>query len=77
MNALFRARLPVEMLAGMEKVCAEIGTSPQEVLRMLCAEMIRRRALPFVPGDGWDGMVPRKQADETLESFFGPDDDQN
>ena len=77
MDASFRAKQTVDGLAPIQKACAGMGTSPQEVPSMIRAETARRRGVPFVPGGGWDGMVPRHQADDVLGSFFGPDDDNN
>ena len=43
----FRVRIDRELIRKARKVAAEIGTSPGEVVRLVFAQMVKRRAIPF------------------------------
>jgi len=43
----FRVRIDRHLARQARQVAAEIGTSPGEVVRMLFAQMVKRRAIPF------------------------------
>ncbi len=43
----FRVRIDRDLLREVERVAEEIGTTPGEIVRMLFAQMVKRRAIPF------------------------------
>ena len=43
----FRVRIDRDLARQVRRVAEEIGTSPGEVVRMLFAQMVKRRAIPF------------------------------
>lgn len=43
----FRVRIDRTLAREAKRVAEEIGTSPGEVVRMLFAQMVKRRAIPF------------------------------
>jgi addiction module RelB/DinJ family antitoxin len=43
----FRVRIDRNLARQARRVAEEIGTSPGEVVRMLFAQMVKRRAIPF------------------------------
>lgn len=47
MTEVFRVRLERDLLRQASQVAKEIGTSPGEVVRMMFAQMVKRRAIPF------------------------------
>ena len=57
----FRVRIDRNLARQARRVAAEIGTSPGEVVRMLFAQMVKRRAIPFP-----------LQADSPEDEVLGP-----
>lgn len=54
---MFRCRIDRRLLNDAEKVSAEIGTTPQEIVRLLFAQLVKVRRIPFslaadAPADG-------------------------
>jgi len=47
MTEVFRVRIERELIRRASKVAKEIGTTPGEVVRLLFAQMVKRRAIPF------------------------------
>jgi addiction module RelB/DinJ family antitoxin len=43
----FRVRIDRNLARQARRVAEEIGTSPGEVVRLLFAQMVKRRAIPF------------------------------
>jgi addiction module RelB/DinJ family antitoxin len=43
----FRVRIDRKLAKEARRVAEEIGTTPGEVVRLLFAEMVKRRAIPF------------------------------
>jgi antitoxin component of RelBE/YafQ-DinJ toxin-antitoxin module len=53
MTDIFRVRVERKLLAKASRLAEEMGTSPGEIVRLLFAQMVKRRALPFsVVADG-------------------------
>jgi addiction module RelB/DinJ family antitoxin len=57
----FRVRIDRRLMRQARQVAEEIGTSPGEVVRMLLAQMVKRRTIPFP-----------LQADSPEEDVLGP-----
>jgi addiction module RelB/DinJ family antitoxin len=57
----FRVRIDRNLVRQARRVAEEIGTSPGEVVRMLFAQMVKRRAIPFP-----------LQADSPEDEVLGP-----
>lgn len=73
MKTLFRARVDKALLQDASKVCRQLGTNPQTILRMTLAHLVRRRELPFrptaeTPED--ELLQPRAKRAALLESFY-------
>lgn len=47
MTEIFQCRVDRQLAAKARKVAKEIGTTPGEVVRLLFAQMVKRRAIPF------------------------------
>ena len=43
----FRCRIDRSLVRQARRVAEEIGTTPGEVVRLLLAQMVKRRAIPF------------------------------
>jgi addiction module RelB/DinJ family antitoxin len=44
---MFRCRIDRKLIREASRVAEEIGTTPGEVVRMLFAQMVKRRSIPF------------------------------
>ena len=44
---MFRCRIERRLIQQATKVAEEIGTTPGEVVRLLFAQMVKRRTIPF------------------------------
>ncbi len=54
----FRVRIDRRLVKEAKRVAAEIGTTPGEVVRLLFAQMVKRRAIPFpLQADSPEGAV--------------------
>ena len=54
----FRVRIDRDLVRKAKLVAGEIGTTPGEVVRMLFAQMVKRRAIPFpLQADSPEGEV--------------------
>jgi addiction module RelB/DinJ family antitoxin len=47
MTEMFRVRIERKLLKDAARVTKEIGTTPGEVVRLLFAQLVKRRAIPF------------------------------
>jgi antitoxin component of RelBE/YafQ-DinJ toxin-antitoxin module len=47
MTEILRVRMEKDLVRKAREVCAEIGTHPQEIVRMMFAQLVKQRALPF------------------------------
>ena len=43
----FRVRIDRKLLREAKRVTEEIGTTPGDIVRMLFAQLVKRRAIPF------------------------------
>lgn len=50
MHSLFRARIEKKLLRETGRICETMGITPQDVVRMAFAEVVRRGCLPWTPG---------------------------
>ncbi len=67
MTEVFQCRIDKRLVARARKVTKEIGTTPGEVVRLMFAQMVKRRAIPFPlnadsPEDEVLGPVKRRAA---------------
>jgi addiction module RelB/DinJ family antitoxin len=67
MTELFQCRVDKKLLAKARQVTKDIGTTPGEVVRLMFAQMVKRRAIPFPlnadsPEDEVLGPVKRRVA---------------
>jgi antitoxin component of RelBE/YafQ-DinJ toxin-antitoxin module len=44
---VFRVRVDRSLLKKAEKVAADIGTTPQEIVRILFVQLVKLRRIPF------------------------------
>jgi antitoxin component of RelBE/YafQ-DinJ toxin-antitoxin module len=62
MTEPFRVRIERSLLKEAEKVSAEIGTTPGEIVRLLFAQLVKVRRIPFpLNADAPDGLVDVKR----------------
>ena len=47
MTEVFQCRVDRKLAAKAKAVAKEIGTTPGEVVRLMFAQMVKRRAIPF------------------------------
>src|SRR5438094_6044080 len=47
MTEMFRCRVDRKIIRNATRVAEQIGTTPGEVVRLLFAQMLKRRAIPF------------------------------
>jgi addiction module RelB/DinJ family antitoxin len=47
MTEVFQCRVDKRLAARAKAVAREIGTTPGEVVRLMFAQMVKRRAIPF------------------------------
>lgn len=47
MTEVFQCRIDSKLVAKAKAVAKEIGTTPGEVVRLMFAQMVKRRAIPF------------------------------
>jgi addiction module RelB/DinJ family antitoxin len=47
MTEVFQCRIDKKLVARAREVTKEIGTTPGEVVRLMFAQMVKRRAIPF------------------------------
>lgn len=47
---LFRARIPRKLVMESESILENLGLTLQDAVRMLCAEVVSKRRLPWTPG---------------------------
>jgi antitoxin component of RelBE/YafQ-DinJ toxin-antitoxin module len=59
---VFRVRVDRSLLKQAGKVCADIGTTPQEIVRILFAQLVKLRKVPF-PLNADAETVPDKLVD--------------
>src|SRR5665213_4056916 len=67
MTEVFQCRVDKKLVAMARGVAKEIGTTPGEVVRLMFAQMVKRRAIPFPlnadsPEDEVLGPVHRRAA---------------
>jgi addiction module RelB/DinJ family antitoxin len=76
MTELFRVRVEKSLLKDAEKVADEIGTTPQEAVRLFLSRLVKLRAIPFpltadAPEDGLLGKGRRNQVLRELDDSEG------
>jgi addiction module RelB/DinJ family antitoxin len=67
MTEVFQCRVDKKLVAKAREVTKDIGTTPGEVVRLMFAQMVKRRAIPFPlnadsPEDEVLGSVKRRAA---------------
>jgi antitoxin component of RelBE/YafQ-DinJ toxin-antitoxin module len=67
MTVVFQCRVEKKLVARARKIAKDIGTTPGEVVRLVFAQMVKRRAIPFPlsadsPEDEVLGPVKRRVA---------------
>jgi antitoxin component of RelBE/YafQ-DinJ toxin-antitoxin module len=61
MNQLFRMRINRSLLKEVERLTAEVGTTPEDVVRQLFKQLVKSRAIPWP-------LTTDAQLDELLNS---------
>jgi len=73
MSYLWRVRIDEKMLEDADRVTKRLGTSTQEMVRVLVAKIARTGRVPLELDLGDDTVAaPWEQRAETLESFYDP-----
>ena len=67
MTEVFQCRIDKKLVAKARQVTKELGTTPGEVVRLMFAQMVKRRGIPFPlnadsPEDEVLGTVKRRAA---------------
>jgi len=67
----FRVRVDPELLREAKRVAEEIGTTPGEMVQILFAQLVKRRAMPFdlVADAPSDGLVDRQRRNHVLREL--------
>lgn len=67
---MFRVRVRKSLLADAKRVTDEIGTDPGEVVRLLFAQLVKRRAIPFaLAADAEDGLLDKPRRNRVLREL--------
>ncbi len=71
MTDIFRVRIERRLVKQATKVAEEIGTTPGEIVRMLFAQLVKRRAIPFeLKADGQgDDLVDVQRRNRVLRDL--------
>jgi len=71
MTDIFRVRIERDLVKEATKVAEEMGTTPGEIVRMLFAQIVKRRALPFeVRADsGEDALIDVSRRNRVLREL--------
>jgi len=73
MSYLWRVRIDEEILDQADQVTKRLGTSTQEMVRVLVAKIARTGTVPLELRLGDDSLVPPwEQRAGSLESFYDP-----
>ena len=73
MSYLWRVRIDEKILDRADLVTARLGTSTQEMVRVLVAKIAQTGSVPLELGLGDDRLLsPWEQRAKTLESFYDP-----
>ncbi len=73
MSYLWRLRIDEKVLDQADRVTKRLGTTTQEMVRVLVAKIARTGAIPLELNLGDDSvMSPWEQRAQTLESFYDP-----
>ena len=73
MSYLWRVRIDEKILDRADQVTVRLGTSTQEMVRVLVAKTAQTGTVPLELGLGDDRLPsPWEQRARTLESFYGP-----
>ena len=73
MSYLWRVRIDEKILDRADQVTARLGTSTQEMVRVLVAKIAQTGAVPLELGLEDDRLLsPWEQRARTLESFYDP-----
>jgi addiction module RelB/DinJ family antitoxin len=73
MSYLWRVKIDEETLVQADQVTKRLGTTTQEMVRVLVAKIARTGSIPLelnLPDDG--ATTPWELRAETLESFYDP-----
>ena len=72
MTDIFRVRVERRLLKRASRVAEDIGTTPGEIVRLLFAQIVKRRAVPFsLTADAWnaDGLVDARRRNQVLRDL--------
>jgi antitoxin component of RelBE/YafQ-DinJ toxin-antitoxin module len=72
MTDIFRVRVERKLLKDASRVAEEIGTTPGEVVRLLFAQLVKRRAVPFnltADAPAADGLVDLQRRNQLLRDL--------
>ena len=73
MSYLWRVRIDEQTLDRADQVAERLGTTTQEMVRVLVAKIAQTGSIPLELGLADDSMTtPWEQRSETLESFYDP-----
>jgi addiction module RelB/DinJ family antitoxin len=73
MSYLWRVRIDEKMLDQADRVTERLGTTTQEMVRVLVAKIARTGAVPLELNLSDDSvMSPWEQRAQTLENFYDP-----
>ena len=69
MTDIFRVRVDRKLLAKASRVAKEIGTTPGEIVRLLFAQLVRRRKVPFSLSADADDLVDVERRNRILRDL--------
>jgi antitoxin component of RelBE/YafQ-DinJ toxin-antitoxin module len=69
MTDTFRVRVDRKLLAEASRVSAEIGTTPGEIVRLLFAQLVKRREVPFKLSADFDDVADVERRNRILREL--------
>ena len=69
MTDIFRVRIERKLMAQTSRVAKEIGTTPGEIVRLLFAQLVKRRRIPFSLAADADDLVDVKRRNQILREL--------
>jgi antitoxin component of RelBE/YafQ-DinJ toxin-antitoxin module len=69
MTDIFRVRVDRKLLARASRVAEDIGTTPGELVRLLFAQLVKRRRVPFSLCADADGLLDVEHRNKILRDL--------
>ena len=73
MTDIFRVRVDRKLLKETSRVAEEIGTTPGEIVRILFAQLVKRRRIPFALAADAEELLDVKRRNRILRELDNSD----